>query len=301
VDEARLVSVRARINTLARVAGVPVSPAHACSAAASAVGAFGAGLSMTLGAGVREPVFATDSRCTELAELQSTLGQGPCVDAVNGDETVLVADLGSSASGRRWPAFAPAAAALGVRGMFSVPIRAGAARIGVLDLYRDRTGSLTARELSDVLAYADALLELMLDQRGGVGSSLERFLDVEFSERRAGVHQAAGMVSVQLGVGVADALARLRAHAYASDRRLAEVASDVVGRRLWFRTGDGTAVNEPPAVSVELNGVGDPGGTGGVTGVNGESLGDPPDQHDNGGQDTTARPETDQTGEEGVK
>ena len=40
------------------------------------------------------------------------------------------------------------------------------------------------------------------------------------------------MVSVQLGVGLAEALVRLRAHAYAGDRPLADVAADVVARRL---------------------------------------------------------------------
>ncbi len=40
------------------------------------------------------------------------------------------------------------------------------------------------------------------------------------------------MVTVQIGVTVTDALARLRAYAYAHDRRLADVATDVVARRL---------------------------------------------------------------------
>jgi hypothetical protein len=51
---------------------------------------------------------------------------------------------------------------------------------------------------------------------------------------RAAVHQATGMVSVQLGVSMEVALLRLRAHAYASGRPLGEVAQDVVARRLRF-------------------------------------------------------------------
>jgi hypothetical protein len=42
------------------------------------------------------------------------------------------------------------------------------------------------------------------------------------------------MITVQLGVSVAVALIRLRAHAYAHDRRLRDVAGDVVARRLRF-------------------------------------------------------------------
>lgn len=49
---------------------------------------------------------------------------------------------------------------------------------------------------------------------------------------RAEIHQATGMVVAQLGVGAADAFARLRAYAFAHDRLLVEVSRDVVARRL---------------------------------------------------------------------
>ena len=42
------------------------------------------------------------------------------------------------------------------------------------------------------------------------------------------------MVAAQLSSDVGDALARLRAHAYAEDRTLTSVAADVVARRLRF-------------------------------------------------------------------
>ncbi len=40
------------------------------------------------------------------------------------------------------------------------------------------------------------------------------------------------MLTEQLGVGIAEAFARLRGYAYAHDRRLAELAGDIVARRL---------------------------------------------------------------------
>jgi len=55
---------------------------------------------------------------------------------------------------------------------------------------------------------------------------------VELARHRAEVDQATGMVSVQLGVNIGEAFVRLRAYAYAQDRRLGEVASDIVARRL---------------------------------------------------------------------
>jgi AmiR/NasT family two-component response regulator len=49
---------------------------------------------------------------------------------------------------------------------------------------------------------------------------------------RAEIDQATGMLTVQLGVPAAEAFARLRAYAYSQDRRLADVAGDIVARRL---------------------------------------------------------------------
>ena len=53
------------------------------------------------------------------------------------------------------------------------------------------------------------------------------------------VHQATGMVSVQAGVSIEDAFLMLRARAFSSDRLLAEVAHEVVERRLRFGEGGG--------------------------------------------------------------
>jgi hypothetical protein len=83
------------------------------------------------------------------------------------------------------------------------------------------------------LAFSDAILVLALYDRGGLQAGVE-MLDGDMAERRAEVHQAAGMASVQLGVTVIDALARLRAYAFVHDRALADVAADIVARRLRF-------------------------------------------------------------------
>lgn len=57
----------------------------------------------------------------------------------------------------------------------------------------------------------------------------------EFSglvRRGAVVHQAAGMVSAQLDITLADALVKLRAHAFSRERPLTDVATDIVARSL---------------------------------------------------------------------
>lgn len=217
----------------ARATGADPSLQHVLEACTTAVGAVGCGLTMVSATGAREPVLAVGLPCEELEELQATLGEGPGVDAA-GDGVVLVPDLAAGGAVRRWPVFAPAAAQRGVRGMFALPVAAGAARIGVLDVYRRDPGALSPAHLTTALAFADAVLVAVLDERGAVGAGPGRRHDGPLPERRAEVHQAAGMVSVQLGVAVSEALVRLRAHAYVHERRLAEVAADVVARRLRF-------------------------------------------------------------------
>jgi hypothetical protein len=74
----------------------------------------------------------------------------------------------------------------------------------------------------------------LLDQheQGGTAAGIDD-LD-EAIEDRAELFQAQGMVMVQLGISVGQAMARMRAYAYAENRRLGEVARDIVARQLRF-------------------------------------------------------------------
>lgn len=219
----------------ARAEGADPSIRHVLQACIAAVDATGCGLSMVGASGAHEPVLAIGEHCEELEELQLTLGQGPGIDAAAGQGVVLVPDLGAGSAVRRWPVFASAATDRGLRALFALPVAVGAARIGVLDVYPRDPGELSAAQLATALAFADAVLVLVLDERGGVVSDGAAHVRGEvLPERRAEVHQAAGMMSVQLGVGVSEALVRLRAYAYARDLRLSEVAAEVVARRLRF-------------------------------------------------------------------
>jgi hypothetical protein len=172
---------------------------------------------------VRDTVHATDRVAGELEEWQLAFGQGPCVDAFAAGGPVLVMDLGLPGYSARWPAFTPAALGSGARALFALPMWIGAVRLGVLDLYRSRPGALSPLELSDALAFADTAGMLLLD-----GESDDP------TEHQAQVHQATGMILAQLAVNAETAFARLRAYAYAHDRRLGDVARDVVERRLRF-------------------------------------------------------------------
>ncbi|MEV0425492.1 GAF and ANTAR domain-containing protein [Micromonospora sp. NPDC050495] len=204
---------------------------HVCATAVSVAGVDSAAVAVVLEATPRELVYAVDRTAVELEDLTLTLGEGPCVDATTGGP-VLVADLRVPECRNRWPAFAPAAVLAGVRAVFALPLRVGGISLGVLDLYRARADDLAAEELADVLVLADTAGAVLLD--GALRHGVAR--DDQWPEgtglHHPEVHQATGMIMVQLGVPAAVALVRLRAYAYSQDRRLRDVATDVVARRL---------------------------------------------------------------------
>jgi ANTAR domain len=213
----------------------PVSVAALCRAAVLRLGVDGAGVTAVSGPVAREPVYASDEVSARLEELQFTMGEGPGAEDLRVGSPMLIAELDSVAA--RWPGFVPAAMAAGARAMFSFPLQAGAIQIGILSLYRARPGPLSAEELADALVFADTALRLLLDASSGViGFPGYQPLD-GVSEARIEVHQATGMISVQLGVSLEEALVRLRAHAFARNAALSDVAAEVVHRRLRFDPG----------------------------------------------------------------
>lgn len=221
---------------VAHAGGGPVAVEHVGAALISAVGVDAAAVAVVLDASPRETLYASGRVASELEELTLTLGEGPGVDALAGGPA-LVADLTAGECLIRWPVFAAAAAKAGVRAVFALPLRTGAIRLGVLALYRAEPGGLDGEQLADALMLADTVGALLLDEAGHDPSGRPRpdgsWLHHAGAQHPV-VHQATGMVIVQLGVTAAVALMRLRAHAYAHDRRLREVASDVVARRLRF-------------------------------------------------------------------
>ncbi len=173
----------------------------------------------------------TNSVSSLIEELQFTLGEGPCIDAYELEIPIVEPDLATPSS--RWPAFTPPALEAGVKSIFSFPLQVGDVCIGALDLYRDRPGELSDDEHADALIMAEVVAQAVVTMQATPWGTLAAELTID-RDRRSVVHQAVGMVSVQLGVTVEEALLRLRAHAFANDRPLTALARDVVERRVRF-------------------------------------------------------------------
>ncbi len=175
-------------------------------------------------AGVSDPGVAVQ-------QLQFELGEGPCVDAWASMEPVLESGLRGPAQAR-WSAFGPAGVEAGVLAVFAFPLSLGAIRIGVLVLYRDRAGGLSVDEVAYGLVLADLATWMILGLQSGAPVDALHEQLAEEPPHWAEVHQATGIVAVQLRVGLDEAFVRLRAHAFVDGRPLREIARDVVAHRL---------------------------------------------------------------------
>ena len=217
--------------------GGRVSAADVCAAVVPGVQVTGAWLSAARDAQAGHLMQVTDEVSRQLAELQLTLGEGPLFDASASGGPVLASDLADGDSGARWPAFAPAASQAGAAAVFVFPLAVGAIRAGVLGLYRDRPGSLSDFQLGDALVFADTATMLLLDAQDGPREPPGQGTAPAASPRawlrtgRRSTRPPACSPS-RLGVSITDAFVRLRAYAYANDLQLADVARDIVARRL---------------------------------------------------------------------
>jgi len=205
--------------------------ARLCETCVEILDVTGAGI-MLMSEGEHRGTFGVSNDVISVVEdLQFTLGEGPCIDAFTSDQPVCEPDLRNPAA-VRWPAFSGPAVEAGVRAVFGFPLESGTTRLGALDLYLDEPGELRPDQMSDAVALAkvisDTVLALQADASPG---ALAPELDASL-HNRAVVHQASGMLSSRLNIGVRDALSRIRAYAYSVSRPINDVARDIVLRRL---------------------------------------------------------------------
>jgi hypothetical protein len=215
---------------------VPASklPRRLVEASAAALPLTGAAIIWMTDRGPGSMLAGTNDTAAVLEELQFTLGEGPCIDASASGRTISVPDLSKDGL-RRWHGFAAGALEAGVNAVFAVPLQVGGIRLGVLDLYRNEAGGLGRAGLREAFAFAQAATSVLLHLQAQHSTDAELDLLLEGpAAGRAVVHQATGMVAIQLAVPLVDALVCLRARSYAEERPIAELARDVVERLVRF-------------------------------------------------------------------
>ena len=200
-----------------------------CRCAAQELGLAGAAVTLVPTSGAHAVSAASNHATRQHEEEQFEVGEGPTQDVFASQRPVLVTDIERTAS--RWPGYAPAASAAGVRTIFALPLQVGAATFGVLTLYGPDPRSFDRAEMQTALMFAELATELLMDN-----STAEPAVGLDPDHHAAmaihgQIYQAQGMTMVDLGVSLPEALARMRAHAYATGQDLAELATDIIAGR----------------------------------------------------------------------
>lgn len=197
-----------------------------CRAMTRDLGLAGATVTLVPDLGSHFVTAASGAAARRTEELQFDAGEGPTRHAFNTGQPVVVADLASAVA--RWPGYTNAALASGVSSVLSLPLHVGASTLGALSLYWDHRAGPTHDALRTALVFADLATELVIDGSYSNGSgSLDPGLHAALGTH-AHIYQAQGMVMVDLGVGLPEALARMRAHAYATDQDLGSIANQII-------------------------------------------------------------------------
>jgi len=219
-----------------------------CAVAVREAGATGAWVTV-LGSDMSHLLHATDSVAARLADIEFTLGEGPGVRAGRTGRIVAVPDIhvervqvGGAAGERALTLdlsadLVEAARRLDVAAVFALPLQVGAVRLGMLELYSRRRGALGPEQLAATVRNAAAITHALLglsalDGANGDFGADQRATHDGTALSRAVVHQATGMLMVQLGTSIDEAFTRLRAHAFAEGLPITEVAELIVDRQL---------------------------------------------------------------------
>ncbi len=158
--------------------------------------------------------------------------KGPGIDALAEGRPVLVDNLGTMTA--RWPQFASGAQALGMQAVFAFPLLVGAIRTGVVSFYADHVAPLAEGQLEDLAVLANLVTSTVLAMQSEVATEELAWSLADAADDHAAVHQATGMVAIQVGCSMQDALVRLRARAFADGVSVNEVGQQVVERQLRF-------------------------------------------------------------------
>lgn len=178
-----------------------------------------------------EPLGSADELGSRLDELQFSLGDGPTFSAKSGDDALLIEDLSHPSARNRWPLFCDAVRSYGLAGVFSFPLRIGAANLGVMTGYRTSVADLSALQFSHGLVLSSfAATEIVRSLAGDPDRITDARDPIIYDQSM--VQFAAGMVAESLDVSIVDSLVRIRAHAFSAEMTVTEVARLIVSGRL---------------------------------------------------------------------
>jgi transcriptional regulator with GAF, ATPase, and Fis domain len=211
----------------------PVRTPYFCRPFLIALPISGVSVTVISSAGAQSTLCASDTVAARLDELHFELGEGPQWLAARSGQMVLIPDVAAD-SHHRWPVFGASLNELPVGAIFSIPMKMGAVTLGAATLYRNKPGELSEDQQNSALAIATAIASTAV--QGAMWSAKDDAPpeSTQVPALRREVHQATGMVLVQLDATATIAYSRLQAYAFANGRTVQSVAHDVVLRNITF-------------------------------------------------------------------
>lgn len=120
-----------------------------------------AGVTLTAGRSFTTAA-ASDDLVRQGDSWQYELDQGPCLQTVRTEHTVLSQDLSAE---HRWPLWSPRIVAAGVHGMMCLALSGQHGTLGSLNLYADRRDAWSDKDLTMAHALAGRLAVALADAR----------------------------------------------------------------------------------------------------------------------------------------
>jgi GAF domain-containing protein len=176
-------------------------------------------------------------RYLELFELQAQ--EGPCLDCFHTQKAVVNQDL--AAANGRWPDFAAEALKAGFHSAHALPMRLRGTVIGALNLFHTDPGEMSQADLAAAQALADVATIAILQNRAALESQVVNEQLQTALNSRIVIEQAKGVVGERQDLNMEEAFTTLRTYARSHNRRLVDVAYNVIDGTLTT-----TALDPPP-------------------------------------------------------
>lgn len=203
-----------------------------CLAAAALPGCDAASVTLMKGGRPTTPVCSAEI-ARQVDQSQYDTHGGPCLAAMVTAEVVRV---DSFEDDDRWPAVSAQAVSKGVASSLSLPLSTGSEVVGALNLYSRQPANFVGLEEQGALFAAQASVTVSNAQALERTQDLARNLAVAL-ENRDVIGQAKGILMAAEGVSSDEAFAVLRRASQRSNRKLHEIAQEIVDRR---RQGTGS-------------------------------------------------------------
>lgn len=189
-------------------------------------------------------VLSSSQVAAYVDELQYSAGDGPCLHSIRVGERVESADLAEEA---RWPAWIPRAREQDIWSVLATPLTVDGSLSACVNLYGFTPNAFTEDEVRRVDIFA-AQISTTLTMARRLEAHERHVLEADAALRsRAVIDQAAGILMAQQRCSAEEAMRLLRTHSSNSNRKLRDIAAEIVERTSGAPPPDSTGFVRDPS------------------------------------------------------